>query len=141
LFIHIERRVMERALKKLRDELRAFHNTGLRALRDDLEAARFSVQTLPGRGSWLCCPLSYRLGDKGSVDRDSAGHESNAFTDAWDGVDGQEMFDELVLLEEVKAEIERRKQKDAKKQKERKHVLNRAVPTRHTGPVGAATSV
>jgi hypothetical protein len=102
------------AVRKLRDELRAFHNTGLVALQEDLEKARESVATLPGRGSWGCCPLSYRLGSRGSADRDSGGYSSNVFTEAWDGIQ-QDYMDEMVVLNAVKDEMKRR---EAKKHRE-----------------------
>lgn len=114
------------AVKKLKQELRAFHNTGLKALLNDLENGRESVESIPGRGTWRSCPLSYRLGSRGSVDKDTGGVGVNAFTEAWDGLNGM-YLDEVVVIREVKAEIQRRqaKQKPA--------FRGRAVPRRALG--------
>ena len=91
----------------LKRELRSFSTSGLKALRKDLRAGREQRSPLPARRTWSSCPLSYRLGRKGSVDRDSLDHYVNAFTLAWDG-QGQDYFDELEVLILVESELKHR---------------------------------
>lgn len=113
---------MDEALRVLRRELRAFTDTGLFSLLADLTAGQRDPDYLPGRRTWCSCPLSYRGGFRGSVDRDSEGYYTNAFTLAWDGEDGQDYFDEATVLNEVVAEIAyRRRPQKRKKRKTTKH--------------------
>lgn len=99
----------DEAIKELRAELRQFRTDGLEALLRDFEAAREDVSALPGRRTWNSCPLSYRLGYRGSTDRDSQGRVVNAFTLAWDGHEPEgEYLPEELVIGEVKAELKRR---------------------------------